>query len=885
MKNSKVILFALNILIILTTFNVYSLELCTPSDEYKEYMKLPEKEKEKLVKPNYCKEVIEKPISSDKKGQLKATISQTSYNAGDDGYITIPKDQGNTGVCWAFSAAGAIEANAKKRGLGTYDFSESHIVYSLISGAYKTPITSNKYHVEMNDGGKALYAPSYYFKGFGQLLENEWTYQSVLPKINPSEYKQGRRIISVSNYTYENVSNSNAACTSNEITNIKSKIIERGSAIGSMYMDEYLFPSTYPNNYLSTTANSSYSNHAVLIVGWNDSIPKSKFNGATRDGAWIIKNSWGTDWKAGGYFYISYDDNFICKNIASYDGVSTTTYDNTYYSSELVGDLSLVFSNTNYLATKYHLKNSQEELKRVSYAIGPNSTYKVYLSKSNTLTSKADWQLLKSGTSNKYSIESIDISSPILLNSDFTIIIEYTVSTGSNASLFSTCNFIDDTANISYPTGVNYYSNNLTSWQDMANMTIGSENIKCAANIYAYTNTAIEPTAVVLNKTGLNLEIESKEKLRATVYPTNATDKTITWTSSNSTIASVSSSGEVTANKEGTATITATTTNGKIATCIVTVTKKKIKVSYSTHVQTYGWQSYVSNGQTSGTEGEYKRLEAIKIKLENKDEYTGSIEYRTHIQSYGWETNFKKDNDVSGTSGEAKRLEAIEIRLTDDLAEHYDIYYRVHAQTFGWLGWAKNGESSGTAGFAYRLEAIQIKIVEKNAEFSEYGKNPAYHEKRIQYSTHVQTYGWQEYAYDGNMAGTEGEAKRLEAIKIQFVNPKYNGSVIYRTHIQTYGWESIWKRNNELSGTSGEAKRLEAIQIDLTGEMATHYDIYYRVHAQKFGWMNWAKNGEKAGTAGYAYRLEGIEIVLVDKGESPPTRSNQNYNLAYAEFK
>ena len=67
--------------------------------------------------------------------------------------------------------------------------------------------------------------------------------------------------------------------------------------------------------------------------------------------------------------------------------------------------------------------------------------------------------------------------------------------------------------------------------------------------------------------------------------------------------------------------------------------------------------------------------------------------------------------------------------------------------------------------------------------------------------------------------------------------------------------------------------------------MATHYDVYYRVHAQKFGWMNWAKNGEKAGTAGYAYRLEGIEIVLVDKGESPPARSNQNYNLAYAEFK
>ena len=84
-----------------------------------------------------------------------------------------------------------------------------------------------------------------------------------------------------------------------------------------------------------------------------------------------------------------------------------------------------------------------------------------------------------------------------------------------------------------------------------------------------------------------------------------------------------------------------------------------------------------------------------------------------------------------------------------------------------------------------------------------------------------------------------------------------------------------------MSGTSGEAKRLEAIQILLTGEMANKYDIYYRVHAQTYGWLAWAKNGESAGTEGLAKRLEGIEIVLVNKGESPPVRANQNNDLAY----
>lgn len=84
-----------------------------------------------------------------------------------------------------------------------------------------------------------------------------------------------------------------------------------------------------------------------------------------------------------------------------------------------------------------------------------------------------------------------------------------------------------------------------------------------------------------------------------------------------------------------------------------------------------------------------------------------------------------------------------------------------------------------------------------------------------------------------------------------------------------------------MSGTSGEAKRLEAIEIRLTGQMAEHFDIYYRVHAQSFGWLAWAKNGEQSGTAGYAKRLEGIEIVLVEKGQQPPARDNQNDKRSY----
>lgn len=81
-----------------------------------------------------------------------------------------------------------------------------------------------------------------------------------------------------------------------------------------------------------------------------------------------------------------------------------------------------------------------------------------------------------------------------------------------------------------------------------------------------------EVTSVTLNKDTLNLEVGKTGKLSATVRPDSAADKSITWSSSNTDVASVISNGTVTAKKAGTAVITATATNGKSASCTVTVT-------------------------------------------------------------------------------------------------------------------------------------------------------------------------------------------------------------------------------------------------------------------------------------------------------------------------
>lgn len=156
-------------------------------------------------------------------------------------------------------------------------------------------------------------------------------------------------------------------------------------------------------------------------------------------------------------------------------------------------------------------------------------------------------------------------------------------------------------------------------------------------------------------------------------------------------------------------------------------------------------------------------------------------------------------------------------------------------------------------------------------------------ETKVLYRAHAQTYGWLDWTENGNISGTTGESKRLEAVQINLEHQGYTGNIEYRTHVQTYGW-SDWTSNGEVSGTTGEAKRMEAIQIRLTGELAEHYDIYYRVHAQTYGWMGWAANGAVAGTSGYAKRMEAIEIQLVKKGELSPGSMENAYRHPLVQY-
>ena len=130
--------------------------------------------------------------------------------------------------------------------------------------------------------------------------------------------------------------------------------------------------------------------------------------------------------------------------------------------------------------------------------------------------------------------------------------------------------------------------------------------------------------------------------------------------------------------------------------------------------------------------------------------------------------------------------------LTKFIYEDNDFKYRSHIEDIGWQDWKTYGEVSGTVGESRRLEAIQI-----IAPFD------------VEVEAHIENDGWVNYGKINRdtIIGTVGESKRLECLKIK-------GNFEYRVHIQDSGWTPYTKADGICTlGTVGQALRIEAIEM------------------------------------------------------------------------
>jgi C1A family cysteine protease/DNA-directed RNA polymerase subunit RPC12/RpoP/predicted aconitase with swiveling domain len=281
----------------------------------------------------------------------KRAVSKTdlpsSYNSNTLGYISPVRNQGSYGTCWAHGAMGACEAYMVKHGVVSSDtgaaattslnLSEYHLAWYSYTNAYDklgmlTGDKSAPYSAYLNLGGFGQMATYTLMRWEG--LASEST--SALAYSNASASGLGSTY--AYNYNVAHVQNSVWIPTSN-MAAIKAAIMEYGAGtFGYNHTDTYSNDTTGAYCYIQSASYGSdsfnYSNHDVTVVGWDDNYSKTNFNSASRptnNGAWIIKNSWGTSYGSSGYYYISYEDSASLNDTCYfYEVEPVDNYDNNY---------------------------------------------------------------------------------------------------------------------------------------------------------------------------------------------------------------------------------------------------------------------------------------------------------------------------------------------------------------------------------------------------------------------------------------------------------------------------------------------------------------------------------------------------------------------------
>ncbi len=402
------------------------------------------------------------------------------------GFVTPVRNQDPYGSCWTFSATASLESAALKAGLTNPDYAEQFLAYfgyvdqspSLVGfGNY----SASDFPGVMDRGGDDFKAIALLARGTGAVNEVDAPYGSVAPSASAPVSRFLRNVF----YFYYD---SDTRYQKASVENIKQALMSHGAVSVGMYAGDpqtgnwnnspYFNPSTYASYIPSGNPDGlsvGSANHAVTVVGWDDDYSRSNFNFANLppyDGAWIVKNSWGSTWGDRGYFYLSYYD-AVLDTGAAYVGGDPATYDTVYQYDPLGWTGSFKPSgsanDTAWMANVF-TASEDSDLRAVSfYAGGVGNSYSISVytgSGSGPIsgTKAIDGQV---GTLQAPGYYTIPLASSVALSSGqpFSVVVRLTTP-GYDSPIALERRFVGYSDKASASPGQSYFSADGSSWTD-----------------------------------------------------------------------------------------------------------------------------------------------------------------------------------------------------------------------------------------------------------------------------------------------------------------------------------------------------------------------------------------------------------------------------------